>query len=508
MKLLKYIFFIIALLAITYSCENFEEINTNPDTSTVVAPDMLATQVLKNTFTMNGSGIFDFVSENLFNKHVAALDPSIPSSNQYYYVNFGSFSNYSMLTDLNFMTQFAEGNQAEPSYKGLALFLKAYYGFNATLAMGDVPYSEAGMANKGITRPAYDTQSEVITQILNDLELAETYFAEGFNFSGDIMFNGDASKWQKLCNAMQLKVIQTISKKATADQKTRFAAIVNANNLLEGNDDNFKLVYTKMANTNHQFHNGENLRINTAISKLTADFLKTNKDRRLFYFAEPAPKLLAAGKSASDFDAYQGALTSLDPTTLAFNKENGDYSFINSRYVDFMDGEPLLRFTYAEQCFIIAEAIEEGWVTGNAQNYYENGVKAMLKYYMELPNTAGYIHGMAIDQNYIDNYFTGTAAYATAGTKNDRLKQILTQRWLIDFLQANGGNYPQFLRTGYPEYPLDPETSLNPDDTSVYPKRWKYPTSEQTTNPENYQKAINDQYDGYDGVNKTPWYLQ
>ena len=87
-------------------------------------------------------------------------------------------------------------------------------------------------------------------------------------------------------------------------------------------------------------------------------------------------------------------------------------------------------------------------------------------------------------------------------------KQILTQRWLIDFFQANGGNYPQFLRTGYPEYPLDPATSLNPDDTSVYPKRWKYPTSEQTTNPENYQKAIDDQYDGYDGVNKTPWYLQ
>ena len=228
----------------------------------------------------------------------------------------------------------------------------------------------------------------------------------------------------------------------------------------------------------------------------------------MFYFAEPAQILLDAGNSASDFDAYEGALTSLDPTTLAFNKDNGDYSLLNSRYVDFMDGEPLLRFTFAEQCFIIAEAIEEGWVTGNAQEYYENGVKAMLEYYKDLPNTDGYVQGMAIDQAYIDNYFTGDAVYATTGTKADRLKQILTQCWLIDFFQGNGGNYPQFLRTGFPEYPLDPATSLNPDDTSVYPKRWKYPVSEQTTNPDNYQKAIDDQFDGYDGINKTPWNLQ
>ncbi|WP_159018850.1 SusD/RagB family nutrient-binding outer membrane lipoprotein [Algibacter sp. L3A6] len=508
MKNLKYIYLLTVLVAFTYSCSNFEDINTNPDASTIVAPDMLATQVLKNTFTTNGSGVFEFVSGNLFNKHIAALDPSIPSSAQYYFASFGSFGDYSMLTDLKFMTQFAEGNQAEASYKGLALYLKAYYGLSATLAMGDVPYSEAGMADEGITRPIYDKQADVFVQILDDLQTAEAYFAQGYNFDGDIMYDGDAVKWQKLCNAMQLKVIQTISRQATDDQKARFAAVVSAGNLLESNDDNFKLVYTEISNANHQFYNGENLRINTAISKLTVDVLKTNKDRRLFYFAEPAQILLDAGNSASDFDAYEGALTSLDPTTLAFNKDNGDYSLLNSRYVDFMDGEPLLRFTFAEQCFIIAEAIEEGWVTGNAQEYYENGVKAMLEYYKDLPNTDGYVQGMAIDQAYIDNYFTGDAVYTTTGTKEDRLKQILTQRWLIDFFQGNGGNYPQFLRTGFPEYPLDPATSLNPDDTSVYPKRWKYPVSEQTTNPDNYQKAIDDQFDGYDGINKTPWYLQ
>lgn len=509
MKNLKYLFIAIISSTIVFSCSNFEDLNTDPDKPTSVAPEMLATQVLKDTYRFWNPNPNDFISGNLFNKHIAVLEAD-PNANQYYYsfYPFGSFGAYTRLTDLQRMVEFAEGSPAQSSYKGLAKFMKAIYGLSSTLDMGDVPYSEAGMALEGNVTPIYDKQAEVFVQILDDLQQAEAYFAEGNNFDGDFMFDGDAAKWQKLCNAMQLKVLQTISKKVTDAQKARFAAIVNAGNLMEDNDDNLKLVYSENPNATHPFFNGENRRITTAISKLTADALKTMKDRRLFYFANPAQALIDDGMSESDFEAYEGALTSESSQTLATNNDNGQYSLLNDRYVIYMDGEPMLRFTYAEQCFIIAEGIEEGWVAGDAQEYYENGVKAMLEYYMDLPYTADHVHGMAIDQDYIDNYFTDDAAYATTGTKEERLKQILTQRWLIDFFQGNGGNYPQFLRTGLPEYPLDPTTSLNPDDTSVYPKRWKYPESEQTTNPVNYQKAIDDQYNGFDGINQIPWYLQ
>ena len=316
------------------------------------------------------------------------------------------------------------------------------------------------------------------------------------------------SKWQKLCNAMQLKVIQTMSKKATGEQKARFAAIVSAGNLMESNDDNLKLVYTENANATYPFWNGENQRLDHAPSQLAVDILKDFNDRRLFYFAEPAQSEIDGGLTETDFDAYVGAPTALAATQLNTNNQAGMYSLMNKRYVEFLDGDPLLYFTYSEQCFIIAEAIEEGWVSGDAQQYYEDGVKAQLEYYMNLPHTAGWVHGMEIDQAYIDNYFTGAAAYDTGGTKDDRLEQILTQRWLIDFFQANSSYYPQFLRTGYPDYPLDPNTSLNPDNTNIYPKRWMYPTSEQTSNPDNYQKAIDDQFGGVDNTVQVPWYLQ
>ncbi|OIQ90733.1 starch-binding associating with outer membrane [mine drainage metagenome] len=509
MKNLRYIFIAVFILTIAGSCTKFTELNTDPNAPTKVTSEMLATQILKDAFRFWNPNPTDFSTGNLWCKHTAILQTN-PNPYQYYYSYwpYGGFGSYKKLTDLKRMVEFATGTPYESSFKGLALFMKATYGFQNTLDMGDVPYSEAGQAENGITQPKYDKQADVFAEILADLKTAETDFAAGINFGGDIMYNGDVTKWRKLCNAMQLKVIQTMSKKVTADQKARFAAIVSANNLMTGNADNFQLTYSTNSNSTHPFWSGENMRIYVGVSKLVVDALRNLNDRRLFYFAEPAAYLITGGKTESDFTAYEGAPTELSADQLALNNQAGKYSLVNKRYVAVQAGDPMIKFSYAEQCFIIAEAIEEGWVTGNAQTYYESGVKAMLSYFMTLPSASTGTHGMAITQTYIDNYFTGAAAYATGGTKTDREQQIWTQRWLIDFFQGNGLNYPQFLRTGYPNFPLNPATSMNPDDPTVFPKRWKYPTDEQVSNPVNYTKAIADQFAGYDGINKIPWYLQ
>jgi len=510
MKKIKYIIVLIISLTFTFSCDNFEEINTDPNATNQVSPGMLATQILKDTYRFWNVNAADFLSGNLFNHHLIQTNNENPGQYYWAYWPWGSFERYLKLTDLEYMAEFAEGSSYEPSYKGLQLFMKAWYGFNMTLDMGDVPYSEAGMGlGEGNFRPVYDKQADVFRYILEDLQQAEAYFAEGKSFDGDIMYGGDALKWQKLCNVMQLKVIQTMSKKVTSEQISRFAAIVNSGNLMTGNDDNFKLEYSTNANAIFPFYqNGLQFREYSTPSKLVVDNLKMLNDRRLFYWADPAPKKLEEGLTESDYEAYVGGLSSLPNSVIQPNALAGEYSFVNYRYTQFQDNDPMLIVTYSEQCFIIAEAIEEGWVSGNAQTQYENGVKAQLEYYMNLPHTEEYVHGMAIDQAFIDNYFTGEAAYKTGGSKTDRLQQIWLQRWLIDFFQGNGGNYPQFLRTGFPEYPMDPATNLNNDNKNVYPKRWYYPTSEQSTNPDNLNRALNDQFGGSDSTDGVPWYLK
>jgi hypothetical protein len=511
MKTIKYSVILFFWLVFVTSCSKFDDINTNPNVPTTVTSGMLATQLLKNSYRFWNPNPTDFGTGNLWTKHIAILETN-PNPYQYYYSYwpYGDFGSMSNIPELNKMVEFSKDSPLEASYRGLALFLKASYGYSMTLDMGDVPYSEAGKANEGISRPKYDKQADVFAQILNDLKAAEEQFAKGKDFDGDIMYGGDVTKWRKLCNAMQLQILQLLSKKITAEQKARFSAIVAAGNLMTGNSDNFQLQYSDNPNSSHPFWGGENRRINIAVSKTTVDVLKRWNDRRLFYFAEPAQTLVTAGKSESDFDAYQGAPTELSAETLTNGKENGLYSLLNKRYPLLRAGDPMFRFTYAEQCFILAEAVEENWIAGSAKDYFEKGVKAILSFYMTLPSaTAANLHGMAIDQNYINNYFTGEAAYKESASKAERIKQIITQRWLLDFFQGNSGfSYRTFLRTGYPEFPLDPNTSMNPDNKTVYPKRWKYPTNEQTTNPVNYQKAIDEQYGGYDGINGIPWWLK
>lgn len=501
-----------SLIIATNSCNNFDEMNTNPDASTIVSSDMIATQILKNTYRFWNPNPTDFATGNLWNKHIAVLETNANPYQYYYsYWPYGTFDSYVNITSLQKMVEFSKGTPVESSYKGLSLFLKAWYGFNITLDMGDIPYSEVGKMDEGIRYPKYDKQEDVVKYILDDFKAAEENFANGKDFKGDIMLGGSVVKWRRLSNVMQLKVIQTFGKKATAAQKSRFAEIVAANNLMQNNDDNFSLKYSENQNSWHPFSsNGEDRRVLTSLAKLTVDVLKKFNDRRLFYFAEPASALITAGKSESEFDAYEGAPTELPAEQLAVNNQAGKYSLINKRYVQIHAGDPMLIFTYAEQCLILAEAVEEGWISGSAQMYYENGVKASLSYYKNLSSApTTYLHGMAITDDYINNYFTGNAAYAVSGTKTDRLHQIWLQRWLIDFFQGNGGKYYfQFLRTGYPEFPLDPSTSMNPDGNTVYPKRWMYPTTEQTTNPVNYKKAIDEQYNGYDGINQIPWWLK
>ena len=154
MKTINYILIVTFTLAFASSCENFDTLNTNPDVPTSVSPDLLATQVLRSTFRFWNPNPTDWGTAQLFAKHCTNVSAG---GNPYQYYGsfwpFGGFGWYQNLTSTKRMVEFANGNPALPSYEGLALFLKAYWGYYTTLDMGDIPYSEAGKAEKRKNQP-------------------------------------------------------------------------------------------------------------------------------------------------------------------------------------------------------------------------------------------------------------------------------------------------------------------------------------------------------------------
>lgn len=497
----------ILLLSIFIGCSNFDDLNTNPDSTSQVSASLLCTNVVLRVARFDGRDAKVMISDNALSKYVGYANEG-QMSTQYNTIGSSSFEILTVLPNIDKMLGYAQGSPMENSYKGVAKFVRAAAFFKLTMELGDIPYSESNKGASGVYKPSYDTQEDVFKGILNELKEADQFFANGTNFDGDpTPYNGDPAKWRRASNALALKVLITLSKKenvASLEVKKRFAEIVNSGNLLEASTGFFGLNYSSLnrhplSSTNDLFTS------KTIVSSLLIDNLKSLGDRRLFYFAEPAGAAIAAGKTESDEEAYIGVDVSMDYSAMNAGHSANKYSLLNKRYLKEDACEPRMVLTYAEQQLIIAEARVRGWLTtGDAKSYYESGVKSALASIMA--TKAEYAHGKAITQSYIDNYFTGEAEFK--GSTNEQLKQIWMQRYILNFMQEAQTSFFEYRRNNYPDFPINPETSLNENNKNGLPMRWLYPSSETNYNRDNLKIALDKQYEGYDEINKLMWLLK
>lgn len=142
--------------------------------------------------------------------------------------------------------------------------------------------------------------------------------------------------------------------------------------------------------------------------------------------------------------------------------------------------------SYAEVCFLKAEAALKGWGS-NAEENYSKGVQASL-------DTWGI--GDQFD-DYIEN--DGVAF-------DGSMEQLMEQKWIANFASASEA-YLDWRRTGLPDLQTGPFAR-----SAVIPVRFVYPTANSTLNRENYYAALNsletteytDDVPGYI-ENDTPW---
>lgn len=498
----------ILYLFLFLSCNKFDEINTNPDATTDVNASMLATTVILKNFKFGGRDAMDYVSDNGISKYVAYANQSIMSS-QYGYWGATSFANMTILPNIENMLKYAEGIPAENSYKGLAKFSRAFMFYHLSMKVGDIPYSQAGKGlSEGITKVPYDTQEDVMKGVLEELKEAEQFFAQGINFVGDpTPYAGDPNKWRRAVNAFRLKVLLSLSKKASGSSipvAQEFASIVQGGNLMEEGTGHLGLNYSSV-NLHPLYSSNTVITSRAILSSLLVNQLKQYNDYRLFYYAEPSAAEISAGKSQNDFNAYVGANVQENYDLITAAYLQGKYAGINFRYQHNVASESRIIMSYAEQQLILAEARLLGWITtGTAKDYYESGTKAALKHIMN--TDASYAHGMAITQSYIDNYFVGEAAFKAA--QADQLKQIWIQKYFMNYMQDPIQAYYEYRRTGYPVFPVDPVTSLNINKKEAIPMRWLYPSTESTRNQENLIEALKRQYNGNDEINEIMWVLK
>ncbi len=489
------------------SCTNFDDINTNPDSTTQVSTSMLCTSVVLSMAKFSGADGKVFITESALSKYVGYANEGQMDA-QYNRIGNGSFSAMTILSSIDKMVQQAAGGANADAYNGVAKFARAFLFYRLTMQLGDIPYSEAGKGENDVYKPAYDNQKDIFLGILSDLEEADKYFASGGTFTGDpTPYNGNTDKWRRACNAFALKVLMSLSNKAddpSLNVKARFKQVVDKAYLLQESTGFWGLNYSP-TNTHPLYSTSDLFTGKTILSDLLVKNLKSLNDRRLYYYAEPAGAATTAGKAASDPNAYVGVDVSMDYTAMSADHSAGKYSLINYRYRKEQASEPRSLLTYAEQQLILSEAIIRGWInTGTAKETYEMGVRSALTAMMNVNST--YAHQMPIDQTYINGYFVGEAAFKA--TPEEQLKQIWMQRYILNFLVDGITTYFEYRRTGYPVFPINSATSLNTNNKNGIPLRWLYPISEANYNSKNLTEAVGRQYDGYDEINKVMWLLK
>ncbi len=495
MKKLVYILIIIACTI--PACTEFEELEKDPNRPGEVPPQLLLTNIT------NSMVYYPWSDEHRWNQfwcsNYAYYD------DQEYDWTTTSF-NYAKITNINQMISEAKrvGLPENNAYSALGKFLKAYFYVDMSMRLGDIPLSEAEKGLEGI-KPAYDSQKSVFIQALKWLDEANSELQNLINsndnsLAGDFMLGNNLSKWQKVVNAYRLRLLITLSKKDTDGDlniKQKFADVINNPGkypLMTSLDDN--LIYKFNNSTEKYPLNPDNYGFTATRNNMSATYLNTLAalhDPRTFIVADPAPAKLASGLTAADYNAYVGASSGESLDDMSTKMLNGEYSAISkNKYYGSYTGEPTIQIGYIEQCFNIAEAINRGWISGNAETYYTEGIKASWTF-----------HGASVSNNWATYYSQSNVAYK--GNNPDGLNQILTQKYLGFFQNSGWEAYNNYRRTGIPQFLTGPGTA----NSGRIAKRWQYPSSERTTNQDNYQSALQNQFGiQTDDINSEMWLIK
>ena len=502
---------------------DFDEINTNRDTPTTATASTLATTMLGNIMRYNLSDLHSvtrFFMEDYFLVKMAVFSQS-QSGVQYnkfdenhFMYNFAKRSDYvdlgfSSLRNADKMLALTD-DRTYDTYKGFALFLKAYQLFYISCFYGDIPYSEAIQGETLTLTPRYDTQQEVMAQILDDLDLAYEHFSRATTpLGGDFIFDGNLENWRKVVSAFELNVLITLSKKESETGlrvRERFAGIVASRPLFTSSADNLALTFFDQGGMYYALNEARgNLYQFMWLSDYFVSMLKRYEDDRLFSYAKPAQALLDEGLTADSFDAYAGI-----DHTIPFNEvqtlagENRG-SNLNDRYIRYRVGEPLAKLGYAQMNFTLAEGALRGWISGSASDYYKKGIEAGLAFTMQhTPNQ--YANGRPVTEDYIREHLDKPAVQLTGNFEAD-LEKIIEQKYIASFVQYQRDTYLDYRRTGYPRLPVNPSTSLNLETDRIQ-VRIKYPSNELSYNRENLEEAVQRQFDGFDDENQLMWILK
>ena len=350
---------------------------------------------------------------------------------------------------------------------------------------GSIPYSNALKGYPDLNySPSYDRQQDIYTDLLIKLKNAAAELdANKISFPGtsDPIYSGNIDRWKAFANSLRLRAAMRIrfSDPSRAQQEI---SDLQGKPMISSNSMNAIFPYNSdLHNPLFDLDNSGQSGGKTYPSKFLIDQLKSTNDPRIKVFARYTTESLLIG--APDYNGVPNLLPANDAAWNNYHSDGSNVSKIGSWFL--RQDAPGMLMSYAEVCFLQAEASLLGWWNGNAQQLFADGVRANMESYS----------GSGLTTSEINNYVN---ALPTVSVEN-----ILREKW-ISFTYQNGIEaYSEYRRTGFP---VLTDYSGNPVNQTQFPKRLTYPSSEVSLNSINYHNANAEQ--GPDIASTSVWWDQ
>ncbi len=452
------------LIAATFSActSGFEELNINPNSPVQVQPNLLLRQVI---YDLGDEMAYEgFVAGNLLSQHFTAIDFNLFDRHNLSQPQLGGNpwpTIYRNLRDNEILLTLSRNNEAFAVYEAPSLILKSYMAALATDIYGDVPYSEALRGTDGIVTPSYDTQESIYLSesgILDNLHQAIDLL-DNNNYTtplqGDIIYDGNLDKWKKLAASLFIKF--SIRSSAATEVSEQVNTLFQGGHYITTQDENAVLDFLDSQPNNFRMANLRDGDFNLFVMSETAQgILQDLNDPRIKTYYRPS------GNDGS----YTGLLNGPDASSTSISVS--DYSLTGTIFRE-NPGELFGNFiTSWEIKFLLAEAALKGYIDGDAQLLYEEGVRQAFAYWnTEMP---------------IDYLTSGNATY----NDDQAIEQIITQKWIANSINGYEA-WIEYRRTGFPALKTI-SASLN---NNLIPVRMPYPADEEALNQINFNIANN-----------------
>jgi hypothetical protein len=441
---------------------DFEKINSDPTlvTEDIIRPSMLFTSVLKysvfSTYNLSiiaeYSGYYSNGASGSIFQNANWNDPF----NQYY-------RNY--LINTAEIIRLTANDPKLINQNSIARIWKALLFAQLTDLYGDVPYFEAVQkVDNVINQPKYDSQQDIYKDLLKELkESAAALNADPALASfgaADILMQGNVDKWRRFANSLRLRLATRIRYADEAVAKQHIAEVITAP-LIDDNAFNVFLTTTNGSDTRNRnpLWNDPLNEYPQSVSFTVSETLKMLKDPRLPIFLVPA---------TDGVSGYRGRPIAVLPDEKNYTIENSASQQQYFREAVY----PIMVMNAAEVSFLRAEAALAGYTNENAQMLFTKGItQSLAQYKVSAAATTAYL---------------ATAAATLKGTQEEKLEQVITQKFLGNYFQIDEG-YAEFRRTGYPKIWTGGDKGSTGGEI---PRRLTYPLDEYSKNENSIKAAV------------------